>query len=133
MGEAGSSLTFNDGVKNSEEKLGPLTGPAERRSFWEGIPAIGSSRCREIAFASRMRNPSAPSRKTWLSVFNVPGNVGQGAVMHSTTTLTLESETNEPPTINAASAFCATPQVEHKRTRPARKTALRLTIFVLLA
>src|SRR5262249_16071954 len=123
MGEAGSSLTFNDGVKNSEEKLGPLTGPAERRSFWEGIPAIGSSRCRETAFASRMRNPSAPSRKTWLSVFNVLGNVGHRPWMHSTAIVTLEWETNEPPTINAASAFCATPQAEHKKMRPARKTA----------
>src|SRR6185312_4875869 len=77
--------------------------------FCEGMPAKGTSRLKEATWAFNNRTPNAPSRKRWWSVLIVSKGVGEPND-------SFVSETKDPPTTNAASAFCAKANVEaHKK------------------
>src|SRR5436305_9571218 len=112
-------------MNNVERFSNTVFGELANVTFCEGMPATGTSRLKEATWAFNNRSPSAPSRKRWWSVLIVSNGVGE------LENVSLVSETNDPPTTNAASAFCAMANVDaHNRAIKIEKRFIRKLLLL---
>src|SRR5689334_15335947 len=125
MGAIGANFNLSPGVMKVVPRWSRVPEIPLMVRACDGIPATGSSACREIRCAFSRRIPRAPSRKMWWSVWTVAGIVK---------TVPFVSETNDPPTTNAASAFCAIANVEtHNMTNKIEKRFIRKLLLLDLS
>src|SRR5262245_15387913 len=102
----GSTFTLNPGVINSAERVNGAS-PGCNVIGCDGIPATGTSRRSDTAWASRSRTHAAPSGKIWRSNLVVSNTLGATVGVN----VCSMSEAPAAPNTNDASTFCPTAAV----------------------